>query len=164
MRPTKLNTKCALIRTISYYTDCHSKMLNITSRLAVNLRHFPEWNIDWADTRPQKSQEALSVEDFLPCEADARELKERAVLFVMRFLVKEISSLSDLKDLVPPETPMHPVQKTEIIPMCVLFKDEKYTSETVDILAQLIIDANLNGQPQVHVIHYVHMYMEIAGS
>lgn len=40
--------------------------------------------------------------------------------------------------------------------MCVLFKDEKYTSETVDILAQLIIDANLNGQPQVYVIH-VHV-------
>ena len=131
-------------------------MLNITSRLAVSLRHFPTWNIDWADTTPQKSQEALSVEDFLPREADARELKERAVLFMMRFLVKEISSLSDLKDLVPPESPMHPVQKTETIPMCVLFKDEKYTSETVDILAQLIIDANLNGQPQVYVIH-VHV-------
>ena len=126
-------------------------MLNITSRLAVSLRHFPEWNIDWADTKPQKSQESLSVEDFLPDEADARELKERAVLFMMRFLVKEISALSDLKDLVPSESPLHPLQKTESIPMCVLFKDEKYTSETVDILTQLITDANLNGQPQVHV-------------
>ena len=58
-------------------------MLNITSRLAVSLIHFPEWNIDWADTRPQKGQEAVSVENFLPCEADARELKERAVLFMM---------------------------------------------------------------------------------
>ena len=80
---------------------------------------------------------------------------------MMRFLVKEISSLSDLKDLVPPESPMHPVQKTETIPMCVLFKDEKYTSETVDILAQLIIDANLNGQPQVHMIHVQYMYVQV---
>ena len=135
-------------------------MLNITSRLAVSLRHFPTWNIDWADTTPQKRQEARSVEDFLPYEADARELKERAVLFMMRFLVKEISSLSDLKDLVTPESPMHPVQKTETIPMCVLFKE--YTSETVDILAQLIIDANLNGQPQVYVIH-VHVHVHASG-
>ena len=73
---------------------------------------------------------------------------------VMRFLVKEISALSDLKDLVPAESPLHPLQKTETIPICVLFKDEKYTSETVDILAQLITDVNLNGQPQVHV----HVY------
>ena len=126
-------------------------MLNITSRLAVSLRHFPEWNIDWADTKPQKNQESLSVEDFLPDEADARELKERALLFMMRFLVKEISTLSDLKDLVHSESPLHPVQKTEATPMCVLFKDEKYTSETVEIPAQLMIDANLTGQPQVHV-------------
>ena len=88
------------------------------------------------------------MEDFL---ADARELKERAVLFMMRFLVKEISALSDLKDLVPSESPLHPVQKTEAIPIYMLFKDEKYTSETVEILAQLIIDASLTGQPQVHV-------------
>ena len=88
------------------------------------------------------------MENFLP---DTRELKERTVLFMTRFLVKEISALSDPKDLVPSESPLHPVQKTEVIPMCVLFKDEKYTSETVDILAQLMIDANLNGQPQVHV-------------
>ena len=93
------------------------------------------------------------MKDFLPCEADARELKKRAVLFMMRFLVKEISSLSDLMDLVPPESPM---QKTETIPMCVLFKDKKCTSETMDILAPLI-DANLNGQHQVHVIH-VHVH------
>lgn len=51
----------------------------------------------------------------MPDEADARELKERAVLFMMRFLVKEISALSDLKDLVPSESPLHPVQKTEAI-------------------------------------------------
>ena len=132
-------------------------MLNITSRLAVSLRHFPEWNIDWADTKPQKNQESLSVEDFLPDEADARELKERAVLFMMRFLVKEISALSDLKDLVPSESPLHPVQKTEAIPMCVLFKDEKCTSETVEILAQHMIDASLTGQPQVHV-HELFIY------
>ena len=63
--------------------------------------------------------------------------------------MKEMSSLSDLKDLIPPESLMHPVQKTKTIPVCYSCKDE-------DILAQLIIDANLNGQPQVHVIH-VHV-------
>ena len=49
------------------------------------------------------------------------ELKERAVV---KFLVKEISALSHLKDLVLSESPLHPVQKTEAIPMCVLLKDE----------------------------------------
>lgn len=82
---------------------------------------------------------------------------------MMRFLVNEISALSDMKNLVPTESPLHPVQKTETIPMCVLFKDEKYTSETVDILSQLIIDANLNGQPQVHAL-YVHTYLQCTGS
>ena len=46
------------------------------------------------------------MEDFFLDEADARELKERAVLFMMRFLVKEISALSELKDLVPSESPL----------------------------------------------------------
>ena len=129
-------------------------MLNITSRMAVRLRHFPDWEIDWTDTTPQKSQDSLVVSDFLPCADDVKQLKERAVTFMMRFLVNEISSLSDLKQFVPPETPLHPVKKTEAVPMSVLFKDEKYTNETIDILSQLITDADLTGQPEVH-----YMYM-----
>ena len=92
------------------------------------------------EKKQKQKQKNKEVEDLLPDKADARKLKERAV---MRFLLKEISALSDLKDLVPSESPLHPVQKTEVIPMCVLSKDEKYTSETVDILAQLMIDSNL---------------------
>ena len=37
-----------------------------------------------------------------------------------------------------------------------LLKDEKYIHETVDILAQLIDDANLHGDPQVK-INYVQV-------
>ena len=40
-----------------------------------------------------------------------------------------------------------------MVPQKVLFKDEKHTQETIDILSQLIEDANLNGDPQVHKIN-----------
>ena len=33
--------------------------------------------------------------------------------------------------------------------MKILFKDEKYKAETIDILKQLLIDAELTGKPEV---------------
>ena len=57
---------------------------------------------------------------------------------------------------LPERQPLHPVVKTEAVPQKVLLKDEKYIHETVDILAQLIDDANLHGDPQVK-INYVQV-------
>ena len=34
-------------------TDKHSTMLNMTARLAVEIRNLPDWEIDWEDTTPQ---------------------------------------------------------------------------------------------------------------
>ena len=67
----------------------------------------------------------------------------------MKFLAEEFESLSDLQLFVPKHQSPHPVQKSEVIPIKILFKDEKYISETVDILSQLMIDANITGSPQV---------------
>ena len=75
---------------------------------------------------------------------------------MMNFLVREFKDLARLSQYVPEEVPLHPVEKSEIVPMKVLFKDEKYTSETIDILAQLTEDATLTGDSQVYIINYAH--------
>ena len=131
--------------------DRHSSMLNITSRLAIRLRYLPEWEFDWSDMQPQQSRESLNLSDFLPEEHDAAELKTRAIQYIMRFLVQEFSELHDLAQFAPKQQPLHPTEKTEVVPMKVLFKDEKYISETIDILTQLVEDGNLQGSCQVRI-------------
>jgi hypothetical protein len=115
---------------------------------AVRLQNLPDWNVDWADSQPQRTRQSLTISDFFPSLKDARHL-ERATAFLMKFLAEEFDSLSDLEPFVPKHQSPHPVQKSEVIPMKVLFKDEKYISETVDILSQLMVDANITGNPQV---------------
>ena len=61
------------------------------------------------------------------------------------------SSLNDRKQFVPPYTTPHKVRKAEVVPMKVLFKDEKYKSEIIGILMQLMTDADLNGNHQVQI-------------
>ena len=133
-------------------------MLNLTTRLAVNLRYLPDWEVNWSDTCPQRSRDSLTISDFLPSEGDARLLRERAIHCTMQFLVTEFSSLTDLKCHVPSQQPFHPVQKTQVVPMSILFKDELYKSETVEILSQYIADAQLSG---CHQVTYKQMYTMI---
>lgn len=135
-------------------------MLNLTTRLAVNIRYLPDWVVDWSDTCPQRSRESLTISDFLPSEGDAQQLRERAIHYTMEFLATEFSSLTDLKHHVPSQQPLHPVQKTQVVPMSVLFKDELYKSETVEILTQYISDAQLSGGHQVTYIKQTY-YMSI---
>ena len=56
--------------------------------------------------------------------------------YMMRFLV---GTFSDLK-FVPDEAPLHPVNKTDVT--SILFRDEKYISETIENLTKLFEDAN----------------------
>ena len=128
-------------------------MLNATSRLAVDIRHLPDWEVDWDDTKPQRSRKELHLQDVLPSEADGEEFHRRAVHFVMQLLVTEFDSLSDLKRHIPPEEPLFPATKTNVVPMRLLFRDEKYTSENVEILKEMAKDANLHGNPQVINTH-----------
>ena len=140
---------------VLYNVDHHSNMLNITSRLAVRLRYFPNWEFGWTDNKPQQKRQSLELADFLPDEDDGLQIHTRAVEYTMHFLVNEFTSLNDLRKYVPDHQQLHPVVKTEVVPQ-VLFKDEKYIQQTIDILSQLIDDANLNGDPQVHCIN-IHL-------
>ena len=87
-------------------------MLNITSRLAVNIRYTPEGQFDWSDNKPQRSIESLTISDFMLSESDAEEMGARAVSYTMRFLVSNFTTFSDLKKFVPDEASLHPVVKT----------------------------------------------------
>ena len=126
-------------------------MLNVTGRLAVRLRNLPDWEIDWSDSSPQRSRQSLGIEDILPTEEDALELKSRATRYMMNFLVTEFSDLAGLRQYVPARVSLHPVHKSELSSPHegVVQKDEKYTSATIDILSQLATDADLCGESQV---------------
>ena len=126
--------------------DKHAHMLNITSRIAIRIRHLPTWEFDWSDTTPQCSHASLTAVNFLMSE-DAAEIHERAVRYMMRYMVSAFSTFSDLKQFITDEIPLHPVVKTEVVPMKV--RDEKYVSETIEILTDIAKDAQLLGQPQV---------------
>ena len=140
----------------NYYnnnTNCierHSSMMNLTSRLAVRIKYLPGWEFDWADKKPQRSRESLTISDFLPSEQEFGELKKRAVHYIAGLLVHEYKHLQQLRQFIPARTPIHPPSKSEFVPMEVLFKDEKYVAETVEILS-LMKDADLHGESQVHV-------------
>ena len=71
----------------------------------------------------------------------------------MGFLVSAFQSLSDLKEFVPSREVVHPVEKSVVVPMKILFKDEKYKSETIEILQQLMADADLKGYHQVSITY-----------
>ena len=72
---------------------------------------------------------------------------ERAICYMMQYMVSAFSTFSDLKRFVTDEAPLHPVVRTEVVPMKVLFQDEKYVSETIKILTDIARDAQLSGQP-----------------
>jgi hypothetical protein len=127
----------------------HSSMMNVTTRLAVRIRYLPEFPFVWSDTSPQKSHQSLTVEDYLPNASESQQLEERATRYMMGFLVEAFACLKNLQPFVPPMESLHQPEKSQVIPMKLLFRDEKYKSETIQILAQLIRDANLSGDPEV---------------
>ncbi len=67
----------------------------------------------------------------------------------MTFLVENFPDLKHLLKFIPTPEPLHPVLPSEVVPMKILFKDEKYKSETIEILSQLLTDARLSGDQQV---------------
>ena len=68
-----------IIRVI-IFSDKHAHMLNIISRIAIKIRHLPNWKFDWSNTIPQRSHTSLTVIDFLMSEADAAEIHEMGSL------------------------------------------------------------------------------------
>ena len=109
----------------------HSTMLYLTSRIAIQMKNQPNGDIDWADCRPQKHRSSLSCSDFLPDDSDVAELHKHALQLVMEVMVAEFKSLHDLQPHLPQHESPHPVQKSVVIPMQILFKDEKFKSDTI---------------------------------
>ena len=141
-------------------------MMNVTSRLAVKIRYLPDFEFSWSDNTPQRSHDSITIEDISPSEEDAKALKEHAIRYIMGFLVTSFTSLSKLAEFIPAVEPLHPVEKSEVVPMKLLLKDEKYKSETIDILFQLYEDAGLSGDPQVYTLHscytiYFFLYIHV---
>ena len=128
--------------------DHHNKMENTTTRLAVQIQNHPPFPFSWDDNAPQKSRSELKEENILPNEDDGHHLYQRMMNFMMDFLVNELKSLSDLRQFLPSK--QHPpAHKSVVMPMKLLFRDEKYTDENIQIMLQLLKDANLDGSPQV---------------
>ena len=128
--------------------DHHSHMLNVTSRLAIEMRHVPE-DVDWADSSPQSSRTHLTASDILPDVDDTSVLRKRALLYLQHFIVTEFSALSELHQVLPALHPCGVATKTDVVPMKILFRDEKYAAENVEILHDLVKDALLTGADQV---------------
>ena len=123
-------------------------MENTTTRLAVQIEKHPPFPFSWDDKSPQKSRSELKEEDIIPNEDDGHHLYQRMLNFMMEFLVQECKCLSDLRQFLPAK--QHPtVHKSVVLPMKILFRDEKYTDENIQIILQLFKDANLDGSPQV---------------
>ena len=85
-------------------------MNNVTSRLAIRIKHIPEGQVDWHDSKPQQSPSSLTIDDITPNEEDGRIVHERAVTYVMGILVTHFKSLDGLSNLVPQPHCPHPHQ------------------------------------------------------
>ena len=131
-------------------------MMNFTSRLAVRIQHVPQ-DVDWNNSTPQCSIDNLTVDHFMVSESAGRDFRERAIQYTARYLVTEFSALSHMKTHLLEQHPINPISTAEYVSMKVLFKDEKYASETVDILSTLMKDANLKGDNQVSKINYTRI-------
>ena len=136
-------SSCVYYITLSYH---HSSMINATSRLTVNIRYVPN-STNWEDIMTaRRTCQSLTINDFTPNDRNGIVLQQYATHYVMGFLVSAFQSLSDLSLF------LHPVDKSVMVPMKILFKDEKYKSETIEILQQLMADADLKGLYQVNTM------------
>ena len=81
--------------------DHHNKMKNTTTRLAVQIQNHPPFPFSWGDNTPQKSRSELKEKEILPNEDDGHHLYQRMINFMMEFLVKELKSLSDVRQFLP---------------------------------------------------------------
>ena len=122
-------------------------MLNTTTWLAIGINNLPPWEFDWSDNRPQKSRHTLTLSEVLPNAEDGQQLYDRAVAYTMKLLVESFPSLEKLKPLISTGNSTS-VKKSVVVPMKILFKDEKYIDDNIQILQQYIEDGNLSGNAQ----------------
>ena len=132
---SKIPYKQKLITVLTTTVDHHNKMENTTTRLAVQIEKHPPFPFSWDDKSPQKSQSELKEEDIISNEDDGHHLYQRMLNFMMEFLVQECKCPSDLRQFLPAK--QHPtVHRSVVLPMKLLFRDEKYTDENIQIILQ----------------------------
>ena len=136
--------------------DTHPGMMNVTSRLAVQIKYLPQGVVNWSDLQPQKKRSELSIHDVVPSEGDGLMMYNRAVDYVMWFMASHFKALSKFITQVPRLKSPHPVSQSIVAPMRILHQDEKYTEANIEILEQIMSDAQLKGDPQVcrYAYHY----------
>ena len=62
-------------------------MNNVSCQLVVQINHvLSKGQIDWSDSKPQKSKSSLTIKDLIPSEEDGGDVHDRAVTYIMRFL------------------------------------------------------------------------------
>ena len=114
--------------------DTHPEMMNVTSRLAVQIKYLPQGVVNWSDSQPQKKRRELTIHDIVPSESDGLMMYNRAVDYVMRFMASHFKALSKFVTQVPQLKSPHPVSKSIVAPMRILLQDEKYTEANIEIL------------------------------
>ena len=124
-------------------------MCNTTTRLAIGIDHLPSYDFSWEDCTPQKMRNDLTLDEIFPIVDDGRVLFERAVQYTAQVLVKEFPTFSNLRQFVVSPDRSSAMHKSRVIPMKLLFKDEKYTDDNIQILQQYSRECNLTGSPQV---------------
>ena len=129
----------------------HNKMENTTTRLAVQISKLPDWEFSWEDTTPRGSCKNLTEEDILANEEDGLVLYELLVKYVCTFIAHGFDDLTELRVLVDPNSAPR-VKPSVVIPMKILFHDEKYADENILILQKLAKDVKMTGIPQVSLL------------
>lgn len=105
-------------------------MRNTTTRIAVEIKNLSGYEFDWNDHTPQCPVESLTEDDILPSENDGIIIYNRMVAYVKKFLIDTLDSLEHLRS--NNHAPVAHGQKSVVIPMKLLFRDEKYTDENND--------------------------------
>ena len=73
----------------------------------------------------------------------------RGLYSITAQLVEEFPTFSNLRQFVATPDRSSAVHKFIVVPMKLLFKDEKYTDEYIKILQEYSRECNLTGSPQV---------------
>ena len=141
----------------NHIIDKHNTMVNVTTRIAVEIAHLPPFQFSWSDSTPQKPRSKLVAADILPTSTDGKQMFDRATEFIMRFLTENFPTLENLKEILPPAQSTSSQEKSTIVPMPIMQRDEKYTDDTIKILHDFKSDCNLTGEPHIQLGTYMHL-------
>ena len=96
---------------------------------------------------PQRNYFEIPVHSFIPSDDDLQHIRREDVILMSRVAFKHIPFFQQFKDIVPLyiSTPVSQSQKekSKVIPLPVMYKNEQYYQDVVEILAfyeELVVD------------------------